>query len=94
MDGQIQVLPGHYMDWSEMTSDGKFTDSLAHIMTTNARIYAFDDVDLFTAFIKENMRQQPEVYARIREVNAGLLKPSGDEEIIMDVGKNECAATG
>jgi len=93
IDDKVQVMPGHYMDWSEMTSEGLFIDSLGHIMETNNKIYSLEDVKAFTAFIKENMRPQPGVYAEIRKVNAGLLDPPEDEQIIMDIGKNECAAT-
>jgi glyoxylase-like metal-dependent hydrolase (beta-lactamase superfamily II)/rhodanese-related sulfurtransferase len=93
MNGNIRILPGHYMDWSEMAADGKFMESLAVIMKNNRRIYDITDAQVFTDFIRANMRQQPEVYARIRQVNAGLLEPDGEEQKIMDIGKNECAAS-
>jgi glyoxylase-like metal-dependent hydrolase (beta-lactamase superfamily II) len=93
MDKQIQVLPGHYMGWSEMTQDATFIDSLGHIMAINSEIYGIGEVEAFTEFIKDNMRKQPEVYAKIREVNAGLLNPDEGEQKTMDIGKNECAAS-
>jgi glyoxylase-like metal-dependent hydrolase (beta-lactamase superfamily II) len=93
-DPETKVMPGHYMDWSEITEDGKFMDSFGHIMETNNQIYRYEDVNTFTDFIKGNIRKQPEVYAKIRQVNAGLLEPPQEEQVIMDVGKNECAATG
>ena len=40
------------------------------------------------------MREQPEVYARIRKFNAGLSDEDPDEQEIMDIGKHECAASG
>ena len=39
------------------------------------------------------MRPQPKVYAEIRKVNAGLLEVDEEEQEIMDLGKNECAAS-
>jgi hypothetical protein len=39
------------------------------------------------------MRDQPEVYNTIRQVNAGLLSPEAEELDTMDLGKNECAAS-
>jgi hypothetical protein len=39
------------------------------------------------------MRPQPEVYAEVRKVNAGLLEVDAEEQEIMDLGKNECAAS-
>ena len=47
----------------------------------------------FFAFIKKNVRSQPEEYARIRDINAGLLEVDEDEADVMDLGKNECAAS-
>jgi hypothetical protein len=44
-------------------------------------------------FIKENIRPQPEVYAEIRKVNAGFLEVDEKEQDVMDLGKNECAAS-
>jgi glyoxylase-like metal-dependent hydrolase (beta-lactamase superfamily II) len=93
LDSRINVLPGHYMDWSEMSEHGLFMETLGRIIDRNRDIYDIDDVTTFTGFIKSNMRKQPDVYAEIRKVNAGLLEPSPDEQKIMDVGKNECAAS-
>ena len=39
------------------------------------------------------MRQQPEEYAKIREINAGLVEIDEEQQDIMDLGKNECAAS-
>jgi len=94
MDSSIKVLPGHYMDWSEMNLEGQFIESLDVIIKNNSQIYNCDDAGDFTEFIKANMRKQPEVYAEIRKVNAGLIEPDEEELKTMDIGKNECAATG
>lgn len=93
LDSEIDVLPGHYMDWEELANDGIFHESLGTIIRNNQHIYDIKDIEEFTQFIKANMRQQPEVYAQIRQVNAGLIEPLEDEQKIMDVGKNECAAS-
>ena len=47
----------------------------------------------FVKFIKDNMRKQPDEYAQIRKVNAGLLEVDDEDQEIMDLGKNECAAS-
>jgi len=39
------------------------------------------------------MRPQPEEYAKIREINAGLVEIDEEQQEIMDIGKNECAAS-
>lgn len=93
MDDNITVLPGHYMDWAELSPKGDFTDSLKSIMKTNNHIYGLETEQDLLEFIKANMRKQPDVYAQIRQINAGLLTPSEEEQKIMDIGKNECAAS-
>jgi glyoxylase-like metal-dependent hydrolase (beta-lactamase superfamily II) len=93
MDPAIQVLPGHYMDWREANPDLIFIDSLGNVIKNNQDIYGITDARDFYAFIKANMRPQPEEYAKIREINAGLVAVDDDEQEIMDIGKNECAAS-
>jgi glyoxylase-like metal-dependent hydrolase (beta-lactamase superfamily II) len=93
LKGDLIVLPGHYMEWSEMSDRRIFADSLSSIKTRNADIYNLTDQEAFIQFIRENMRPQPEVYAEIRKVNAGLLEVDDQKEEIMDLGKNECAAS-
>jgi hypothetical protein len=52
-----------------------------------------DGIKGFIKFIQDNMRPQPEVYAKIRQVNAGLTMADDEEQEVMDLGKNECAAS-
>ena len=93
LNNDIVILPGHYMQWSEANRDQMFVDRLGSIKNKNADIYGIDSEPDFIQFIKHNMRRQPEVYADIRKVNAGLLEPDDEEQEIMDLGKNECAAS-
>lgn len=93
LEDDIVVLPGHYMDWSELNADKIFADTIGNIKKRNADIYGIERESDFVQFIQDNMRKQPDVYAEIRKVNAGLLKVDDDEQEIMDLGKNECAAS-
>jgi len=93
LDDSIVVLPGHYMDWSEMNAKGLFADSLGNVRKRNADIYGIGDEKDFIKFIQDNIRPQPEVYAKIRQVNAGLTLADEEEQEVMDLGKNECAAS-
>jgi hypothetical protein len=81
------------MDWSEADRSQIFSDTLGNIKNKNTEIYNIQNEDAFIGFIKDNMRPQPEVYAEIRKVNAGLLEVDAQEQEIMDLGKNECAAS-
>ena len=91
-DGLI-ILPGHYMDWREANESRIFSDTLGNIKSKNSGIYGISSETEFIEFIKDNMRPQPEVYAEVRKVNAGLLQVDAEKQEIMDLGKNECAAS-
>lgn len=92
LSGDLNVLPGHYMDWSEANSDLVFSDKLAEVIAYNENVYHMDSPKIFTQYIKDNMRKSPEVYGEIRKVNTGWLDVEIDEADTMDLGKNECAA--
>jgi glyoxylase-like metal-dependent hydrolase (beta-lactamase superfamily II)/rhodanese-related sulfurtransferase len=91
-DGTV-ILPGHYMEWDEADDNLIFAASMGEVKKNNAHIYAIDNADDFFTFIESNMRPQPEEYAKIREINAGFLSVDEEEQEIMDIGKNECAAS-
>ena len=93
MDESIMVLPGHYMEWEEANDQLAFCEPLGKIKEINDNIYNMTDEGEFISFIKENMRQQPEEYAKIRDINAGLAEADDEEQDILDLGKNECAAS-
>ena len=93
MDDELLILPGHYLDWSEANPENVFVDTMGSVKAKNADIYGIADENDFVRFIKENMRKQPDVYGQIRKVNAGMLEVDDEEQEIMDLGKNECAAS-
>lgn len=93
LDDGLVILPGHFMDWGEANPSQIFSDKLGNIKARNADIYGISSEDAFVDFIEGNMRPQPEVYAEIRKVNAGLLEVGAEKQEIMDLGKNECAAS-
>jgi hypothetical protein len=93
MDGGMTVLPAHFIDWGEANSRLNFAASLEKVRSFNKAIYAIDNSRDFLAFIQENMRDQPEEYATIRLVNANLKQVDDEQAEILDLGKNECAAS-
>lgn len=93
LDDRIIALPGHYMDWEEADERLAFAASMGKIKADNASIYGIDNEKDFFKFIKANMRTQPEEYAKIREINAGLREADAEEQDTLDLGKNECAAS-
>ena len=93
MNDDLLILPGHYLDWSEANPEKVFVDTMGSIKSKNADIYGIEEENDFVRFIKDNMRKQPEVYGEIRKVNAGILEVDEEEQEVMDLGKNECAAS-
>jgi glyoxylase-like metal-dependent hydrolase (beta-lactamase superfamily II)/rhodanese-related sulfurtransferase len=93
LDDRTIILPGHYMDWAEANDDLAFAAPMGRIKADNADIYSIADEKAFFDFIRANMRPQPEEYAKIREINAGLVTVNEEQQEIMDIGKNECAAS-
>ena len=92
-DDNLQVLPGHFMDWSEANENLIFMRSQGEVKEINQAIYSIDNEKDFFQFIKDNMRPQPKEYATIRLINANLLQEDDEQQEILDLGKNECAAT-
>jgi len=93
LDTDTIILPGHYMEWDEADENLIFAATMGKIKEHNAEIYNIDDEKVFFDFIQANMRPQPEEYAKIREINAGLVEIDEEQQEIMDIGKNECAAS-
>ena len=93
MDDSITVLPGHYMDWKEADDRLIFAQTMGKIKAGNPDIYGIRNEKEFYAFIRDRMRPQPEEYAKIREINAGLAEVDDEQQDILDLGKNECAAS-
>lgn len=93
MNHDIEILPGHYIDWSEANENLTFTTSLGEAIEYNKAIYNIDNEADFLNFIKSNMREQPKEYATIRKINANLEQVDDDKADELDLGKNECAAS-
>jgi glyoxylase-like metal-dependent hydrolase (beta-lactamase superfamily II) len=93
LDDATVILPGHYIDWDEANEDLAFAAPMGKIKEINDAIYSIADEKAFFDFIQANMRTQPEEYAKIREINAGLVEVDAEQQEIMDIGKNECAAS-
>nr|WP_319392294.1 MBL fold metallo-hydrolase [uncultured Desulfobacter sp.] len=92
LDDNTVILPGHYMEWDEANENLIFAASMGDVKKRNTDIYSINNKKDFFAFIQANMRSQPDEYTKIREINAGLLAVDEEEQEIMDIGKNECAA--
>ncbi|MFP7755356.1 MBL fold metallo-hydrolase [Thermodesulfobacteriota bacterium B35] len=93
LDRDLIVLPGHFLSWDEADDRLIFASTLGETIERNSDIYSIDNLDDFMEFIRANMRPQPEEYATIRLVNANLKQVDEEEQEVLDLGKNECAAS-
>jgi glyoxylase-like metal-dependent hydrolase (beta-lactamase superfamily II) len=94
MPDDLLVLPGHFTNWSkEADENNRIINNFGDVKRINEEIYGIEEEDDFVAYIEANMRVQPEIYNQIRKVNSGLLTPCDTEQGVMDLGKNECAAS-
>ena len=94
MPDDLLVLPGHFTNWSkEADENNRIINNFGDVKRINEEIYGIEEEDDFVAYIEANMRVQPEIYNQIRKVNAGILAPCETEQSVMDLGKNECAAS-
>ncbi len=94
MPEELLVLPGHFSQWNEANKKLNFCSSLGAVKKDNQEIFSITNDSDFTLFIKKNMREQPPEYADIRLVNANLKTLDEPQQEILDLGKNECAASG
>ena len=92
LDKNLDVLTGHFMNWTEANDQWVFNEKLENIVGHNASIYALDSLRKFTEFIMDNMTKSPDVYNAIRKVTTGWLDVDIEEADTMDLGKNDCAA--
>ncbi len=90
--GDAEVLPAHYVTWEEADESGKFAAPLKQLWNDNP-IFSLSSEKEFVQFIFDNMRESPEVYIDIKKVNRALVHVTEQEADIMDLGKNECAAS-
>jgi len=93
LNRNLIVLPAHYIDWDEADSNLVFECTLGEAIVRNQAIYEIETAENFIEFIKTHIRPQPEEYAMIRLVNANLEQIDEEKQNILDIGKNECAAS-
>ena len=92
LDENMFLLPGHFTNWTEANKNLQFSEKLGNVKKNNPNIFAIESPELFSQFIEDNMKKQPEIYEKIRKINTGLIDVMEEEADQIDLGKNECAA--
>lgn len=90
LDPDTVVAPAHWSTAEEIGPDGLVTTTLREIFTSTLLSEAA--IEAFVEEIVTSLPAAPETYDTIRKVNAGLQLPE-DELDVLDVGRNQCAAS-
>lgn len=90
----LVVLPSHFSDWGKEADQNLCISKVfSEVMASNEEIYGITDVEQFVSWVQENMREQPPEYNDIRLFNCGMLEIDDDQKRVLDLGKNQCAAS-
>ena len=85
------VAPAHWSSSEEINHDGLVVTTLADVFT--ATLLNEGAVEKFVDKIVTSLPAAPASYDTIRLVNAGKVAPPEDEVDVLDVGRNQCAAS-
>ena len=85
------IAPAHWSTSEEIGPDGLVTTTVADVFTST--LLNEQAIERFVEEIVNSLPSAPEAYDTIRLINAGMLTPPDDELDILDVGRNQCAAS-
>lgn len=85
------VAPAHWSSSEEINPEGLIVTTLEEVF--RATLLNEKAMERFVAEIVTSLPAAPDVYDTIRLVNAGKVTPPEDEVDVLDVGRNQCAAS-
>ncbi len=85
------IAPAHWSSPEEFNEAGQVTTTLRQVF--EATLLNEQAIDRFVEEIVSTLPDAPAAYDTIRLVNAGQLSPCDDELSVLDVGRNQCAAS-
>ena len=91
LDPETVIAPAHWSSPEEFSDSGAVTTTLRQVF--EATLLNERAIERFVEEIVATLPDAPAVYDTIRLVNAGQLSPSDDELDVLDVGRNQCAAS-
>ncbi len=91
LDPATVIAPAHWSTSEEVNEAGLVTTTLEDVF--GATLLNERAIERFVEEIVTSLPEAPEVYDTIRLVNAGKLAPPEDEMDVLDVGRNQCAAS-
>ncbi|HEX6485707.1 MAG TPA: MBL fold metallo-hydrolase [Nocardioidaceae bacterium] len=91
LDPQTIIAPAHWTTSEEINDEGLVVTTLEDVFT--ATLLNEKAIERFVEEIVTSLPAAPDFYDTIRQVNAGQLTPPEDEIDVLDVGRNQCAAS-
>jgi glyoxylase-like metal-dependent hydrolase (beta-lactamase superfamily II)/rhodanese-related sulfurtransferase len=89
-DDATLILPAHFSDLDESTTDGIFAATYAEVKATNDALRPRDEA-AFTRYVLGHLPTFPPEYVEIKRVNIGLVTPCEGKASELELGKNICA---
>lgn len=93
LSDDLIVLPAHFANMSELSSEDIVSARLGHLYKSNAGLHVKNE-ETFRELVTKNLPPQPNAYQEIRQTNMGKLNPSEEEQRDMEMGPNRCAVHG
>ena len=91
LDPRTIIAPAHWSSSEEITPEGLVVTTLTDVFT--ATLLNEKAMEKFVEEIVTSLPAAPDSYDTIRLVNAGKVVPPEDEIDVLDVGRNQCAAS-
>jgi glyoxylase-like metal-dependent hydrolase (beta-lactamase superfamily II)/rhodanese-related sulfurtransferase len=89
-DESTLILPAHFSELDEGTSDGVFAATYAEVKASNDALRPRDEAE-FTSYVLGHLPVFPPEYVEIKRVNIGLVVPCDGTANELELGKNICA---
>ena len=91
LDPTTVIAPAHWSSSEEIDARGRVVTTLADVFS--ATLLNEQAMEKFVAEIVSTLPAAPDTYDTIRLVNSGRLAPPEEEIDVLDVGRNQCAAS-
>lgn len=91
LDPRTVIAPAHWSSSEEIDAQGRVVTTLEDVFT--ATLLNERAMEAFVEEIVSSLPAAPGTYDTIRLVNSGRLTPPEDEIDVLDVGRNQCAAS-
>lgn len=88
----VVALPAHFSQLREADGQGCYRAPIGALRNHNAGLRMVSQgLEAFSAYILENLPEQPQSYDDIRRVNTGLLQVDEAKASELELGRNRCA---